>query len=110
MDVSMTKKTIEERLLKNSQQVDDCLLWQGATNNAGYGMFRIVEGKMTTAHRASYETHIGAVPIGLNICHTCNNKLCINPKHLMAMKHKDNMQKRMSEGRKYCRNAPLKKI
>jgi len=62
---------------------DECWLWCGPVNNAGYGMIRGNDGypKMTTVHR------IVGIHNGLDrlreIQHTCLTKHCVNPKHLV---------------------------
>lgn len=62
---------------------DECWLWCGPVNNAGYGMIRGNDGypKMTTVHR------VVGIHKGLNhrkeIQHTCLVKHCVNPDHLV---------------------------
>ena len=92
--------TLLERLL-NKIEIDkttDCWIWQGGKNNIGYGMIRD-DDKMRTTHRVSYEEHICKIPTGLCVCHTCDNPLCCNPKHLWLGTMKQNMNDMHSKGR-----------
>ena len=49
-------------------------------------------------HRYSYRVYKGAIEAGKIICHTCNNKLCVNPNHLYQGTHKDNIRDMISAG------------
>jgi hypothetical protein len=93
-------QSLKERLLKKIKvnQITDCWEWQAAVNNIGYGFIRD-KTKMRTAHRVSYEQHIGPIPSGKNVCHTCDNPKCVNPDHLWVGTVKDNMQDKVRKGR-----------
>lgn len=64
-----------------------CWLWQGATDNRGYGRYgpSIVYGivwRMTGK----------VVPFGHELRHICVNRACINPDHICTGTHKENME------------------
>lgn len=64
-----------------------CHIWQGATNNKGYGTkLDPATGKLALVHRLAYEEVYGPIPEGLVIDHVkarrCRHKTCINPDHL----------------------------
>ena len=68
-----------------------CWLWGGYTGEKGYGQI-MIGGITYRAHRVSYEQHIGPIPEGMLVCHTCDTPSCINPEHLFVGTAKDNTQ------------------
>lgn len=65
----------------------------------GYGQI-MQFGKMLAAHRVSFELHYGPIPLGMFICHSCDNPSCVNPEHLFIGTNKDNQQDAISKGRR----------
>lgn len=76
----------------------ECWEWQAVCNARGYGLFRY-EGKSALAHRFSYILHHGDLPDGDFVLHSCDNPACINPHHLFAGSHTDNMADMTKKGR-----------
>lgn len=91
----------------------DCMEWLGGTDRKGYGCLKWKD-KNKRAHRLSYELTYGEIPKGFLICHSCDNPLCINPKHLWAGTSKQNTLDMMAKGRgnmikgKRLKNSPLR--
>lgn len=48
---------------------------------------------MVLAHRFFYEHFIGEIPEGLEIDHLCHNTICVNPAHLEAVTHSENLRR-----------------
>ncbi len=69
-----------------------CWLWTRACKSNGYGHFRHPNtSQILTAHRASYQAFVGPIPDGLQVCHKCDVRSCINPNHLFLGSHQTNM-------------------
>lgn len=76
-----------------------CWIWTaGWFNTTGYGAVSI-GSKTIGAHRAAYEVYVGAIPKGMCVLHRCDQRLCVNPKHLWIGTHADNAADRQRKGR-----------
>jgi hypothetical protein len=79
-----------------------CWLWTGAKWNRGYGYFYVLcmkraDGSRLTqrmgAHKVMWEHVNGPVPKGLELDHLCREPRCVNPKHLEAVTHAENVKR-----------------
>ncbi len=69
-----------------------------AVGAQGYPVIRKYR-KNTTVARFIYEECFGPIPAELILRHTCDNRQCINPEHLILGTRYDNMQDMISRGR-----------
>lgn len=75
-----------------------CILWEGARDYGGYGV-ATHNGKTISAHKKAYLLAHGPVPAGMVIRHTCHNRCCINPSHLVVGTQQQNIDDKMAAGR-----------
>lgn len=79
-----------------------CWDWTGARFQGGYGVFKCkaIGPLQMNAQRASWIIHNGPIASRCTfVCHTCDNRLCVNPDHLFLGSAKDNVDDMVRKGR-----------
>jgi hypothetical protein len=87
------------------EPMSGCWLWTGAMSRSGYGTI-CLDGKACQAHRAAWTLLKGPIPSGLNVCHRCDNKPCVNPDHLFIGTVTDNNRDTARKGRHWLQKRP----
>ena len=89
------------------EQNPDCWIWTACKSSSGYGAFTLYSKKSAIgAHVASYILHKGEISTGMIVCHSCDNKLCVNPDHLWLGSTKDNSRDMVSKNRNPWSSKP----
>ena len=87
---------------------DDCWLWTAGRFKCGYGEFNL-DGEPRYSHRTTWELVHGPIPPGLCVCHSCDVRLCCNPRHLWLGTRADNNRDMTEKGRRHSPGAPGEK-
>lgn len=67
-----------------------CLEHMGTGDKDGYVNIVISGRRRVRAHRLSFELEKGPIPVGMEVCHSCDNPPCIDVDHLFLGTSQDN--------------------
>jgi len=106
----MTLEAFWSRVDKNGPvhpyrpELGNCWNWTGGKLVKGYGIIfhgRSKNGrrKRVLAHRHAYELQRGPIALGLLVCHSCDNRACVNAAHHFLGTYLDNNRDMMTKGR-----------
>ncbi len=87
------------RFMSYVQVSEECWIWKGAINRGGYGKLCFRGNNTDLAHRVSYKLFKGDIEDNLLVCHTCDIRNCVSPKHLWLGTNQQNMMDMVDKDR-----------
>jgi len=96
-------QNILPRFESKFKKTNGCWEWQANISIYGYGYFWM-DRKNQRAHRVAYKLYKGDIPSGMIVCHSCDNRKCVNPDHLWIGSNADNQIDCVVKGRNYEQN------
>lgn len=85
------------------EEEDECWWWIGAVNSSGYGQFAYTKTKIISAHKIMWALVKNDGYLSEpkdHVMHLCDNKVCVNPTHLMLGTPAENDQMAVDRGMK----------
>lgn len=87
----MIDSEIKDLFKDKIEEKGECWIWTGGKHLSGYGTIR-KDNKFYYVHRYVKILSLGReIEIDKECCHSCYNKLCINPSHIREDSRKSNM-------------------
>lgn len=99
-DPAKLRTSLEKRFWAkvDKKGLDECWPWTGQKTPLGYGHIMYLN-KLRIATRIMWELVHGYEPVGLEMCHKCDNPPCVNPNHIFAAIHKEHFRDALRRGR-----------
>jgi HNH endonuclease len=92
----------EIRFWRRVEMRGECLVWTGACDRDGYGVFNLPRDDTPSgervwiyAHRFVWTLAHGPIPDGMQVLHDCDNPPCITDGHLFLGTNLDNVADRV---------------
>lgn len=77
-----------------------CHEWTGALDRKGYGNIKTVERLTRRTHRVALSMELGrTISSDEHVCHSCDNRKCVNTDHLWIGSNADNVADMVAKGR-----------
>lgn len=86
------KPGIPDYIEEDHGYVTPCWAWQRSKSEMGYGT-AVIGSRRYPAHRVMYERLRGPIPDGLELDHLCRSPSCVNPDHMEAVTHTENVRR-----------------
>jgi hypothetical protein len=100
LEDEITDFRVIEKMFKYTDMRGDNECWNYYNEHPSERGRFYYRGKPEYAYRVMYCIENGPIPPNKVVMHTCDNPMCVNPKHLKLGTHKENIHDAMNKGRR----------